>query len=331
MNSAPSLMIIHLGPDPEVHIYRNLKFLKRSYPGDLLVSTDNIKLVEFCSKNKISCLKYYSKNSLTEAITKSTYDTNFRNGFWRHTIERFFAFNDAHAHLPNSAMIHIESDVLLLENFPFGILAQDKIMWCEVGDTHDSAAIFYSPNLECTTWFIAEATKILLSENRITDMTLLNKIRLKYPDRVSLLPSLTNPRLIDGEYVATDPSALGMWLLGSDPRNLFGFTKRFEWWTEAFTLNYPIRLTYSKGSIFQNQPNLRIRVVNLHNHAKNSWFFGFMNLAALKFFVWSSKYKLFGKFPSPRYFIGFVKEQQFAKFRLRHIKIIFAALKSVFS
>ena len=299
---------------------------------ETVVSTDNIKLKMFCISECIQVHDYIAQPQLTSLIDGATFDPSFRNGFWRLTIERFMAFRDFHRIYPSRGVLHIESDIVLLDDFPTAIFeSSSKIMWCEVGPTIDSAALFYSPSLKESDWFIEELVSKLNLKRIFTDMTVLKKIRDDNLDRVTIFPSLKSPAELGSELVAIDPSALGVWLIGSDPRNLFGFTKRYQWWELAFDYTFPIRFEFIGRWLYLIEPTRRIRILNLHNHAKNTFFFSFAKNLIIRFFVFSASRRKLSVFPVPRYLYRFLKSQKIERIQKRHFDIIWNMIKSLFN
>ena len=329
INDTPLIVIIHLGPNPSEYIYKNLVHMKKTSQSQLLVVTNNVNLSKFCQEKNIEFHIYKSQLRVSDLISNATFDANFRGGFWKYTIERFFALEDVHKNFPNQPLLHVESDVLLLKNFPLrAIIDKGKLMWCEVGLTHDSAALLFTPNLEQTSWLIDQIRGIIGENTSVTDMTILNRIRLNNPNSISLFPSIENPKRTKDGYVATDPSALGMWLLGTDPRNSYGFVRRYHWWAEAYNLNCKIDLEYNSEVLYLNKRGMRIRIVNLHNHSKNSFFFS-SSPYLLQFFVWTSRMRFMTKYPSPKFYLQAIWSRNFLHLRLRHIKTIKSILFSI--
>jgi hypothetical protein len=176
-------------------------------------------------------------------------DEKFRQGFWRFSLERLFALTAHHDLYPNDSLLHIESDILLLSNFPFDSFQSITTpAWLKFDKTRDLATILYLPDISKSQWFTEKMVQEVKNCNEINDMQLLNLISSKYPSEITILPSSPNTTtslLNDNDFLEEkekqllstnfykfegifDPAALGIWLTGSDPRNNFGVTRRFD-------------------------------------------------------------------------------------------------------
>jgi hypothetical protein len=95
-------------------------------------------------------VELYSTTKETQslfALASKKLDHNFRDGFWKYTFERLFALQQYHEKHSDSKILHIESDVLLLPEFPWKSFAElNSLAWLNVNETHDVAALVYLPN-----------------------------------------------------------------------------------------------------------------------------------------------------------------------------------------
>lgn len=222
-------------------------------------------------------------------------DTSFRNNYWNLTLSRILAVIEFQISNELNEVLHVESDVILLPNFPFNeFVKENKISWCVYGDGLDVASILYIPNSVDAIWLRDAIEKELREEANSTDMMILNRIKNKYPEIVNSLPgSLTshapdciskpknknrevNSPSISGINGVFDGITLGMWLTGQDPKNNLGRYKIRD--------NSP----YIKGATFINPSSYKYfmannsqlflkckfcdstnSVWNLHVHSKN--------------------------------------------------------------
>jgi hypothetical protein len=247
-------------------------------------------------------------------------DFDFREGFWRFSLERLFAFCDVHEYVGDTPLLHIESDILLFNNFPWGsFLDLRKISWLKFNDEADVASIISSPNTSSTRRFKQHLETVLTKEPYLTDMTVLSNIRRYYPGEYELLPSispsmalelqlhdlevLTNFKSFGGYF---DPAGLGMWNLGQDPRNGLGFARRFISLPEATIDPSRIQLTLQEnGSLCdQNMDS----VFNLHVHSKNTRILKGDSPEYLARYLHSGKYGKKEKLFSSRLFLDLLKD-----------------------
>ena len=155
----------------------------------------------------------------------------------------------------------------------------------------DLAVILYVPNIIKSKWLAERMIWELQHSTEMNYMQLLNLISTKYPSEVTILPSSPNvtSSLFEGndfldenqkQMVSSnfynfdgifDPAAIGIWLTGSDPRNNFGITRRFDTkrLLEGKTYINPSKviLEYSTSNgLYISENATKIRVFNLHIH-----------------------------------------------------------------
>jgi hypothetical protein len=109
--------LVHLGPDPDKHIYANIKYLQRNFSSPLVVITNNSKLITFCERENADFFIYNRSEVTTALLHGFVGDTSFRDGFWFLTIERLIALAEFQEKHSISNLLHVESDVVLLKTF----------------------------------------------------------------------------------------------------------------------------------------------------------------------------------------------------------------------
>ena len=234
------ILFIHLGESPCQHLWLNLKRTAQLFPALqinlILDSKIHLKKVPtqintiFWSDSTDD--KYWGKNR----------DLIFRRGFWKHSINRLFALEFFHNIIGEKSILHIESDVILLPNFPWKDVSQlDQLFWQPYNSQRDVASLVFSPSLETTAMLRQELMESLQANPLHTDMSILKEISMKenmsrkyFPILNRSLPSLRNQNyelhsrrfeefenddFLEGIF---DSAAIGMWLLGHDPRNTYG-------------------------------------------------------------------------------------------------------------
>lgn len=279
-----NLIFIHLGSTPPQYLWEGIERAKRQFPKIrilLVANCDNV--VQLAEKKEIEVYRYRS-SEITEQIflkINQSLDFKFREGFWRYSLERLFALCDVHEYVGNSPLLHFESDILTFNNFPWtGFLDLKRMSWLKFNDESDVASIITSPDISSTRRFKEHLERVLTNEPYLTDMTVLSRIRHYYPSEYELLPSISPSMALElqlrdleplsnfksfGGYF--DPAGLGMWNLGQDPRNGFGFARRFISLPEASIDPSCVRLTLQDNGnlVDQNMDS----VFNLHVHSKN--------------------------------------------------------------
>jgi hypothetical protein len=171
-------VFVKLGNEPTPHLWLNIKKNLRdhsSIPIVLIVNhpdgipLDIVKQIE---------VHHYTASSEVDSILENlSHSKKFRNGFWRFSLERLFALFDYHSNNPEVSLLHIESDVLILRNFPWTKIASgEKIAWCRFNSERDVASLVFLPHIRETEWLKLELIKEIRKNFEVTDMQALSKI-----------------------------------------------------------------------------------------------------------------------------------------------------------
>jgi len=243
------LVFIHLGRKFPKHLELNIKRHLEVFPNipisivyNLSEKKEKLNLNPF---NSLDYYKYTKDEKTLQIFNKLNHDSGFRNNFWNITLERFYALEKFHNERPNEKILHIESDVLLLPNFPWEKFnSLDKVWYTRYNSEKDVASLLFSPNSKKTNQMV-ELISIALENNpNLTDMTALSILSHNFDQQFKILPSspklknsllnnyntcvnekssiYENFNLFGGIF---DPAPFGMWITGQDPRNHFGFTQ----------------------------------------------------------------------------------------------------------
>jgi hypothetical protein len=262
----PTLVFVHLGPAPSKQLWKNLDRVSSIWPNlDLWVILDDPKNLFVAHKLGLNVFEY-KKSALQ--MKNHNLKKEFRRGFWHFSRLRLDALFEFHASHPEKKLLHIESDILLLRNFPFEYFNDIKnITWMNVPGAGDSAAVIYLPSNTDSIW-LKEQLKIEVSkDSEITDMQALWNIRSRFDTNIDLLPTLGSGLPVLGGVF--DSAALGMWLTGEDPQNSFGITHRYinRFNIEQLSGSNSPFLFSENQLIISGEPPLY--VFNLHVHSKN--------------------------------------------------------------
>jgi hypothetical protein len=293
----PIAVFVHLGKSPVTHLWRNLQRHTELFPEiETFVILDELAHVR---KVPAGISMYFFKREnkfLTEAIF-SAHDQKFRRGFWRFSLERLFALTEFHREHPYRGILHVESDVLLLPNFPWDQLSNSEVpLWNNYNQDRDVSALLYFPNYEIHQRFIENVQSELAENSKHTDMTVLAALREDKEIICSLFPSInqdlmdlvnvqntsnlnhiekvsSNSLFRDGVF---DGAAIGMWLTGHDPRNNYGkaLVHDSSPLVSGDSLIDPRAIDYEMdelGNLYLISRNSgkRISLWNLHVHSKS--------------------------------------------------------------
>lgn len=288
------VVLVHLGKKPDAHYWLNLNKLSHDFPSTQVCAVISKGVERHPSLNSfISVYEYTAAPEVQKIFELHKYDHNFRGGFWRFTLERLFALTQFHESMPGKKILHIESDVLLLPNFPFHEIEKlDELAWCRFNQAKDVSSILYIPDLASSISLREKLLGELRIDNKLTDMTILNNIS-RNDSTIRILPSLSRkqPELLnklnlmcdsrefelcsnEGFNGIFDPAAIGMWLTGLDPRNYYGITKIHDRGIIDTGDSYvdPSRSKYmfdSENRLYILNNDYCVELLCLHIHSKN--------------------------------------------------------------
>lgn len=294
------IVLVYLGEHIPKYFWKNLENLLRiqnGYNVDVVLSKNTKR--PLIANPRVIFFEYETSAKTRELLNNLDLDSEFRSGFWRYSLERIFVLFEHHQKSQTS-LLHFESDILALPNFPFAKFnASESLYWAKVDADRDSPAIIYLPE-----FFDVNAIEELMraevaKSTKINDMELLSRVMALRPNQIKALPIFESVKseiisdrvqVKDDERTAMcqefkyfggifDPAGIGIWLTGSDPRNYFGVTKKFTKNSLLTKSNYvdPSKVEYE----FSSQAELSFRshdqlvpVFNLHIHSKKSRYFG---------------------------------------------------------
>ena len=280
MSKKLEIVLVHLKTTPPRHLKANLSHLVRSFPdfGVTLVSDLPAKL--FGSLTGVSHFLVPSSGAFTEIMEASSLNDHFRGGFWPLTLARLGGLLDWHRAHPNKSMLHLESDMLLMEYAPMDRIQQlENLAWLSCNPDADLAGFIFSPTLNRSESLIREVMHELSADSEVTDMQVLFRIRKRDPNFASILSGI--PEVIQTPFCASDHSvnlggvfdslAVGMWLAGEDPRNFGGFVQYLRIYPKNYFLFNPseVRFEIESSRLFGRLGNARHEIFSLHVHSKD--------------------------------------------------------------
>ena len=279
-STLPVAVYVHLGPNLPKHLKLSLSRHQILFPNqELVLITSHDQ--QFDLPKSVAQFKVNSEELEMGLFTEMSQmlDFEFREGFWKYTLQRFFAIGEFHKVNSNRQLTHIESDVLLMPNFPWEKFAGlNKLAWLKVNSELDVAAIMHFPTLELTQKLLKEISRLSRLNPGTTDMLVLHEVAINLPHLHEYLPSITprnayNPKNFGpSEKVSLnyfegifDPANLGIWYFGQDPKNSFGLRKRYVGDMSHDLNPTNAKLKFEAGILVdQNQTP----VFSLHLHSK---------------------------------------------------------------
>ncbi len=277
---------VHLGPDIPKHLLLNLDRHADLFPNQKIVLISNEKWDgKITSKVENFLVPTQMMDSELFKEMSKHLDFSFRKGFWQYTFQRLFVLEALHLKYPERSLLHIESDVVIMPNFPweeFGNIPH--LAWLPVNHESDIAALVFSPNLNMTQELVKSLVEFATLNPDTNDMMALRNFAVRYPDKHKYLPSITiqtlnrkrdseSPESLNSDFFGGifDPIAFGMWNFGQDPRNFFGIRRRYFIDDSHFVDPSKVFLTYEKSELRDQNGTA---IFNLHLHSKYLGLFG---------------------------------------------------------
>lgn len=285
-SSLPIAVYVHLGPNLPKHLKLSLSRHLHLFPNQnlvLITSHDQ----DFDLPEEIEQFKVNTDDLETELFKEMSQalDFDFRQGFWKYTLQRFFAIGEYHKLNSSRSLTHIESDVLLMPNFPWGKFAHlEKLAWLRVNSKIDVAALVHFPTLNLTQELLKKISRLARLNPGTNDMLALHDAAIKLKLLHEYLPSVTSSNVHKGVSVSVaqkakvnnfggifDPLNLGLWYFGQDPKNSFGVRKRYVG-DDSHDLN-PVhtKMKFESGVL---SDECGTTIFSLHVHAKYLPLFG---------------------------------------------------------
>lgn len=301
------IVTVYLGRTIPEYFWANIDYLlsvQDEYPIDII--TSHMLETLPISNSRLHNYKYSPNSQISKLLHQLNLDFKFRDGFWLYSLERLFAITQHHQEFGSESLLHIESDVLVLPNFPFSDFAElDKLAWSKVDRLRDVASLIFLPNDLASRWLQSELTRVLQEVSVIDDMAILKIISTQFEPKIFNLPTANSKKseILNrnlevkipsdlhsgfGKFGGIfDPGSIGIWLTGSDPRNNFGVTRKFDS-AELRKMNLfidpgSVRYSFNKNDYLTYLDGLqKVPVFCLHIHSKNMSYFKGQNLGKLK-------------------------------------------------
>jgi hypothetical protein len=297
---------VYLGDAIPDYFWANIQYLLSTQDQFSIDIITTEKLTQLPIKsNRLRNYVYSPELHISKLLRRLNLDFKFRDGFWQYSLERLFALTQYHQELGNESVLHIESDVLILPNFPFSeIVKLDKLAWSQVDATRDVASLIFFPTSATSRWLQSQMTRILQEVSVIDDMAILKRISSQFPLEIMNLPTansmeseiLNRDRAIELPFNLHsgfdkfggifDPGSIGIWLTGSEPRNHFGITRKFDsgelrkmrLFLDPGLVRYSVS---ERGHLTYRDGLMEIPIYSLHIHSKNISYFEKRNLVKI--------------------------------------------------
>ena len=280
-------VIVHLGPARAPWVFTNISRHLELFPNvPILFISDHKSHLKKAAGLGVETYLYLPTQETDDLFKSTVHNITFRHDFWRTSLERLIAIQQYQTDVTQEKILHIESDVMLMPNFPWGKVEElDKLTWLSANSFLDCVALLYSPSINAMEWLIEELKKEIILHTDATDMKVLYSIRKKSPEEIKLFPSTSaaladellrsdkerfheNTKLTPHFGGIFDVGNMGMWLTGQNPRNQGGKVVRYEkYFTQDNDFDQDTFLFHNGYLTVGELP--RENLFNLHVHSKN--------------------------------------------------------------
>ena len=330
-------VFVQLGSFIPHYLESNIKRLSVMFPGsEIYLITNNQRLLKLTIKN-LMLVEYVTSTRHDYLLNRLSKKTDFRDGFWRLSLERILAFTKFQIENKFDYLLHMESDVIVFPNLPIDAIKNlNSLSWCQYNSRLDIATLLYSPNPQSALYLQKSIENKLELDNTHTDMTVLSEIRLDSNSNIALLPSLpelesllvnkkSNISLDSKIQISSlcnvfggifDPAAIGVWLLGKNPENTHAMSVLHDRWIidSGDSFIDPSKVKYvmkPDGNLSLIEKGIQIPIFNLHVHSKN------INLLSVE---WEKELDKFVKLSDNKYIIKKLEPIVFIKLFILNLK-----------
>lgn len=281
------IVFVHFGKPVPKYLIENIIRTAELFPANecVLISDQKCKeIIEHCKiiNTTIDQDFIHAENSLRHPMS-------FRNKFWMTTYVRLIAIAK-YVVLCNEPILHIESDVIISNDFPFSKFSplKNTIAFPIVSPGFSVASIVYISDKVIANEFLSFLSDELSIDQMTTDMKVLDRFRILNPSKTTILPigpaskeafrNATPEHLIaqmekgigyfGGLFDAID---IGFYLFGEDPRNNRGFRLLRKLDEDSYLRIKSLAFNYCQKRNFVNISHLGLEVpiFSLHIHSKD--------------------------------------------------------------
>lgn len=281
-------MFVHIGAKVPKHLVINLKRTIKLFPEHsvVLITLPKTIIPIISDLTKVDFLPnalYLNINS------KLSHPKEFRDNFWANTLIRFLALHSYMVQIQQE-FIHVESDVILSQDFPFDKFSSiEKSMAFPIVDSKQGiASVLYLKNVVAAEALINVIEFEIENNPQTTDMLVLKSLYDRAHHLVQILPTgpSTSKNFSGDENDKTlieirksfknvggiiDGRNIGVYLFGDDPRNHRG--KRINRLTlpDDYLNPRSLKFVYSPTREFidVDASDCSIPIYSLHIHSKN--------------------------------------------------------------
>ena len=285
----PDIVFVHLNTEIPKYLIANLKRTVRIFPNNRVVLITNKDILDTVLPGVVS-FKYVEDEYWNKLMQNLNHPKDFRNNFWMISIARFFAI-EQYMNTNNSQVIHVESDVLLSEDFPLNRFAEIEkpLAFPIVSSLRGVASVLFIQDSKSAEKLSKFSISRAESNSDTSDMLILRSYFDIFKEDVFLLPfgpsdlnsfsRDSETRIIlanrkNTEYFGGvfDGNDLGVYFFGTNPENSRGISVLRKEIPLNFARTKTWNITYDALrnfiNIIDNTREEEIKVFSLHATCK---------------------------------------------------------------
>jgi hypothetical protein len=229
---ALEIVFVHLGSNPPLHLLMNLsrtQKLFQDYKVTLLGNYESRRLTD-----RFNFVKIDFDQAEFSVESKYSYPKDFRNNFWFSSLARF-SMIDKYMRSNNNSVLHVESDVILAQDFPMKSFEQIKESFAFpiVSQSRGIASTLFIKDSDSASTLWQFSSELVDENSLYSDMEILYELNSRNPELVLKLPiapislksaSINSQRTSNfGGYF--DGHDFGVFLAGTNPWNERGVSR----------------------------------------------------------------------------------------------------------
>lgn len=286
------LVFVHLNSNIPLYLRLNLRSVVRKFPNHNVVLIHNVAQISRIPRGVVQ-FNYKGSPNLMKIDSNLKHPKEFRNNFWLTSIGRFDALS-AYMETTNRSLIHVESDVILSDDFPIDKFNEISSMLAfpVVAGNRGVASTLYIKNLESAQKLVNQSVEISDINPNTSDMEILAKFNSEFKQECLILPfapsdnqyfhepigaeakldSLSQIKRFGGIFDGND---IGVYLFGSDPRNRRGisYIRQEIQGNYAATSKWKFRYDKKRKFLAVINGEEEIAVYSAHATSKSIWIF----------------------------------------------------------
>ena len=288
------IVFVHLNTKIPKYLIANIKRTARIFPNNKVVLITNTNILQTVLPG-VTLFKYEENAYWSKLLQNLIHPKDFRNNFWMISIARFFAI-EQYMTTKKSQVIHIESDVLLSEDFPLNCFAEIEkpLAYPIVSNMRGVGSVLFIQDSKSARKLSKFSISHAESNSDTSDMLILRAFFDKHEKDVFLLPfgpsavnnfnnesetriilaNIENTQYFGGIFDGND---LGVYFFGSNPENSKGITVLRKEIPQNFANTKNWNITYDARrnfiNLIDNGMDDEIKVFSIHATCKKTKLF----------------------------------------------------------